>query len=99
MLGDARPWGLWVRGQTELRYACLRSVSVVGTRAATGYGLHVGGELAASLAEKGRTIVSGGTQEVADTQQARTHSYAQRCTACLRVRQPAYGMHVITPNR
>jgi len=47
MLGGARPWGLRVRGQTDLRYACLRSVSVVGTRAATGYGLHVGGELAA----------------------------------------------------
>ena len=60
MLGDARPWGLWVRGHSDLRYACLRSVSVVGTRAATGYGLHVGGEMAASLADKGWTIVSGG---------------------------------------
>jgi len=60
MLGDARPWGLWARGHTDLRYACLRSVSVVGTRTATGYGIHVGGELAASLAEKGWTIVSGG---------------------------------------
>ena len=60
VLGDARPWGLWVRGHTDLRYACLRSVTVVGTRAATGYGVHVGGELAASLAEKGWTIVSGG---------------------------------------
>jgi len=63
MLGGARPWGLRVRGQTDLRYACLRSVSVVGTRAATGYGLHVGGELAASLAEKGWTILSGGLRD------------------------------------
>jgi DNA processing protein len=59
-LGEARPWGLWVRGQADLRFACLRSVSVVGTRAATGYGTHVCGELAVSLAEKGWTIVSGG---------------------------------------
>jgi DNA processing protein len=60
VLGDARPWGLWVRGQADLRFACLRSVSVVGTRAATGYGAHVSGELAITLAEAGWTIVSGG---------------------------------------
>jgi DNA processing protein len=60
VLGEARPWGLWVRGQADLRYACLRSVSVVGTRAATGYGAHVCGELAFSLASAGWTVVSGG---------------------------------------
>ena len=60
VLGDARPWGLWVRGHADLRFACLRSVSVVGTRAATGYGAHVCGELAIPLAEAGWTIVSGG---------------------------------------
>ena len=60
VLGDARPWGLWVRGNTDLRYACLRSVSVVGTRAATAYGAHVCTELAMSLAERGWTVVSGG---------------------------------------
>ncbi len=60
VLGDARPWGLWVRGNTDLRYACLRSVSVVGTRAATAYGAHVCTELAISLAERGWTVVSGG---------------------------------------
>jgi len=60
VLGDARPWGLWVRGDTDLRYACLRSVSVVGTRAATAYGAHVCTELATALAESGWTVVSGG---------------------------------------
>jgi DNA processing protein len=60
VLGDARPWGLWVRGHADLRYACLRSVSVVGTRAATGYGTYVCGEMAVALAEAGWTIVSGG---------------------------------------
>ena len=60
VLGDARPWGLWVRGSGDLRYACLRSVSVVGTRAATAYGSHVCTEMAATLAERGWTVVSGG---------------------------------------
>ncbi|HEY8045768.1 MAG TPA: DNA-processing protein DprA [Streptosporangiaceae bacterium] len=60
VLGAAMPWGLWVRGQADLRFACLRSVSIVGTRAATGYGLHVTAELAAALAERGWTVVSGG---------------------------------------
>ena len=60
VLGQARPWGLWVRGHADLRYACLRSVSVVGTRAATGYGTYVCGEMAVSLADAGWTIVSGG---------------------------------------
>ena len=60
VLGDARPWALWVRGDADLRYACLRSVSVVGTRAATAYGTHVCTELAVSLAERGWTVVSGG---------------------------------------
>ena len=59
-LGESRPWGLWVRGQVDLRFACLRSVSIVGTRAATGYGTHVTTELAAALAERAWTVVSGG---------------------------------------
>ena len=56
----ARPWALWVRGEADLRFACLRSVSIVGTRAATAYGIHVTTELAAALAERGWTVVSGG---------------------------------------
>jgi DNA processing protein len=60
VLGDAQPWGLWVRGSGDLRYACLRSVSVVGTRSATAYGSHVCTEMAATLAEQGWTVVSGG---------------------------------------
>ena len=60
VLGDAQPWALWVRGNADVRYACLRSVSVVGSRAATGYGAHVASEMAAVLAEHGWTVVSGG---------------------------------------
>ena len=54
------PGALWVRGDADLRYACLRSVSVVGTRAATAYGCHVCTEMAVSLADAGWTVVSGG---------------------------------------
>jgi DNA processing protein len=59
-LGAARPYALWLRGQADLRQACLRSVSMVGSRAATGYGAHVAGEIAADLGERGWTVVSGG---------------------------------------
>jgi DNA processing protein len=59
-LGDARPLLLWVRGSANLRYACLQSVSVVGARAATGYGSHVATEMAAALAERDWAVVSGG---------------------------------------
>jgi DNA processing protein len=60
VLGPARPWGLWVRGNADLRFACLRSVAVVGTRAATAYGAHVCGEMTLTLAERGWTVISGG---------------------------------------
>src|SRR5580693_3888835 len=59
-LGTARPYALWLRGQADLRQACLRSVSMVGSRAATGYGAHVAGEIAADLGERGWAVVSGG---------------------------------------
>jgi DNA processing protein len=59
-LGDGRPLLLWVRGRADLRYACLSSVSLVGSRAATAYGSHVGTELAAALTERGFSVVSGG---------------------------------------
>jgi DNA processing protein len=59
-LGPARPYALWLRGHADLHLACLRSVSMVGARAATGYGAHVAGEIAADLGERGWVIVSGG---------------------------------------
>src|SRR5262249_47536622 len=51
VLGDARPWALWVRGNGDLRYTCLRSVSIVGTRSVTAYGSYVCTDMAATLAE------------------------------------------------
>ncbi|MFF9627053.1 DNA-processing protein DprA [Streptomyces griseosporeus] len=59
-LGDARPFGLWVRGRPSLRMWALRSVAVVGARACTEYGAHMAATLAAGLAERGWVVVSGG---------------------------------------
>jgi DNA processing protein len=53
------PFCLWVRGPLDLGDACARSVAVVGARAATGYGAHQARELAAGLAERRFTVVSG----------------------------------------
>jgi DNA processing protein len=55
----AAPWGLWVRGALSLADTD-RSVAVVGSRAATSYGLHVAGELCLDLAAAGWHVVSGG---------------------------------------
>ena len=52
-LGDARPLLLWVRGSADLRYACVNSVSMVGARAAMGYGNHVTLEMGVAVAEYG----------------------------------------------
>ncbi|MFJ5534389.1 DNA-processing protein DprA [Streptomyces sp. NPDC093261] len=59
-LGDARPIGLWVRGQPGLRLWALRSVAVIGARACTEYGAHMAATLSAGLAERGWVVVSGG---------------------------------------
>jgi DNA processing protein len=59
-LGDTRPLQLWVRGTADIRLSCVNSVSIVGSRAATGYGNHVAIEMAAHLAECGVAVVSGG---------------------------------------
>ncbi|WP_028646871.1 DNA-processing protein DprA [Nocardiopsis sp. CNT312] len=58
--GGSRPHGLWVRGRGDLRNLCLRSVAVVGARAATAYGRHVASELSYDLAERSVVTVSGG---------------------------------------
>jgi DNA processing protein len=54
------PLALWVRGPARLDEAVGRSVALVGSRAATAYGEHVSAELAAALADRGWTVVSGG---------------------------------------
>jgi DNA processing protein len=55
----APPLGLWVRGPGDLRRSVLRSAAVVGSRAASAYGVRVAVELAAGLADRGWSSVSG----------------------------------------
>jgi DNA processing protein len=54
------PYGLWVRGDLDLRAAFARSVAIVGARASTAYGEFVAAEFALGAAERGWTVVSGG---------------------------------------
>lgn len=56
-LGDHAPIVLWVRGDPRVLSA--PSIALVGARAATPYGEHVAGELAAGLAGSGLSVVSG----------------------------------------
>jgi DNA processing protein len=59
-LADDQPYALWLRGNADLRFGCLRSVAIVGSRAATAYGSYVAAEFAASVAARGLAVVSGG---------------------------------------
>lgn len=63
-LGDIRPYGLWADGEANLRFSCLRSVAIVGSRAATAYGTHVASELGSGLGTRGWTVISGGAYGV-----------------------------------
>ncbi|MFF5245245.1 DNA-processing protein DprA [Streptosporangium sp. NPDC000095] len=63
-LGDSRPHALWLHGDADLRFSCLRSVAVVGSRAATPYGAHVAAELGAGLSERRWGVVSGGAHGI-----------------------------------
>lgn len=54
------PLGLWLRGPGHLAALLERGVAVVGSRAASAYGIGVATDLGAELAERGVTVVSGG---------------------------------------
>ncbi len=54
------PLGLWVGGSLPLAESALRSVAVVGARAATAYGEHCASEFGYGLARAEVTVVSGG---------------------------------------
>ena len=63
-LGDAQPYALWLRGAADLRFSCLRSVAIVGSRAATAYGSYVAAEIGATVAARGWAVISGGAYGV-----------------------------------
>jgi DNA processing protein len=54
------PIALWVKGCGELASLGVRSIGIVGARAATAYGEHVTADLAYGLAGMGVVVVSGG---------------------------------------
>lgn len=54
------PLALWVKGVGELSSVGVRSVGIVGSRAATAYGEHVTAELGYGLAGRDIVVVSGG---------------------------------------
>jgi DNA processing protein len=54
------PLALWVRGQGDLSTVGVRSIAIVGSRAATAYGEHVASDLGYGLAQREVTVVSGG---------------------------------------
>lgn len=56
----APPLCLWVRGPGRLDQVLERSVTVVGARAATGYGAHTARQFGYDLAARDWTVVSGG---------------------------------------
>jgi DNA processing protein len=58
-LGPHGPLALWARGDVAALDRMPRSLSLVGARAATGYGEHVAMEASAGLVDRGFAIVSG----------------------------------------
>jgi DNA processing protein len=54
------PIVLWALGPARLDETAQRAAAIVGTRAATGYGEQVTGDLAAGLAERDVAVISGG---------------------------------------
>lgn len=58
-LGPHEPVGLWLRGSDSVLRAANNSISLVGARAATGYGEHITMEASAGLVDRGYAIVSG----------------------------------------
>lgn len=66
-LGPHAPAALWARGDTASLRACARSAALVGSRASSGYGELVTGQLAAGLAARGFAVVSGGAYGIDGT--------------------------------
>jgi DNA processing protein len=54
------PIGLWLRGPGHLGELAQRAVAVVGSRAASPYGTQTANDLAAELAARSVTVISGG---------------------------------------
>lgn len=62
--GLGAPLGLWVRGSVNLTASIRSAVSIVGSRAATGYGEHVASSLGTDLADAGVSVLTSGAYGV-----------------------------------
>ncbi|WP_054683587.1 DNA-processing protein DprA [Microbacterium sp. No. 7] len=62
VLGDEAPFALWVLGDSSR--LSQPGVGILGSRAATGYGAHMAGELASDAARDGFVVVSTGAYGV-----------------------------------
>jgi len=58
-LAPLAPFALWVLGAADLRLLALRSVSIVGARACSMYGVEIARSWAAELGSLGWTVISG----------------------------------------
>lgn len=65
-LGPARPYGLWCRGDSRhlMDVAAAPSVALVGSRDPSIYGTEATTHLAAELARRGYTVISGGAMGI-----------------------------------
>jgi DNA processing protein len=90
-LGDDEPIALWLRGAADLVTCTQRSVSIVGSRAATAYGSYVAADVAATLAQDSWTIVSGGAYGILERRRDHHRSAGLRHRPPLpsRTRRPA----------
>lgn len=61
----APPVAIWVRGSAPLAEITRTAITVVGSRAATGYGETVAADLGHDLAQRGVTVVTGGDYGIA----------------------------------
>lgn len=66
-LGPHAPSALWVRGDAAALASCERSAALVGSRASSGYGELVTGQLASGLVGRGFAVVSGGAYGIDGT--------------------------------
>lgn len=63
-LASLSPFALWILGAADLRLLALRSVSIVGARTCTMYGVETARSWAAELASLGWTVISGAARGI-----------------------------------
>lgn len=81
-LGEDQPYCLWARGPLDLAVACTRSLSLVGARTATHYGMDATRQLAVGCVDQGVTVVSGAAYGI-DAQAHRTALAAEGRTVAV----------------